>query len=162
MSEVTLRNSRTGDSKVFKVESVEVGSVSSFMKLEGINSPEEAKKYSRWEIVVPRGNACLLEEDEWYVEDLKGCSLYYEGEGGLDGCPKTTVGTVTDVMEGGSGDLLEVRLAEDCGLLDESVRFDSNGKVRTVLVPMNGEAGFIGKVDVEDKMIQLMHLWILE
>ena len=158
MTEVTLRNGKTGDSKVFKVESVEIGSFSSFMKLEGINSPEEAKKYMRWEIVVPRGNASVLDEDEWYVEDLKNCSLYYEGKDGLN----TIVGTVTDVLEGGSGDLLEVRLAEDCDFLDEHIRFDSNGKVRTVLIPLNGEAGFIGTVDVRKKMIQLMHLWILE
>lgn len=158
MTEVTLRNSKTGDSKVFKVESVEVGSFSSFMKLEGINSPEDVKKYNHWEIVVPRDNACYLDEDEWYVEDLKRCSLYFEDKDGLN----VIVGTVTDVMEGGSGDLLEVRLAEDCNLLDEKVKFDSNGKLRTVLIPMNGEAGFIGKVDVLNKMIQLMHLWILE
>lgn len=158
MSEVTLRNSKTGDSRVFKVESVEIGSFSSFMKLEGINSPEDVKKYNHWEIVVPRDNASFLDEDEWYVEDLKGCSLYYEGKGGLN----IVVGTVTDVMEGGSGDLLEVKLAEDCDFLDESIRFNSDGKVRTVLIPMNGEAGFIGDVDVRKKKIQLMHLWILE
>jgi len=107
---------------------------------------------------VPRDNASVLEEDEWYVEDLKRCSLYFEGKDGL----REIIGTVTDVMEGGSGDLLEVKLAEDCDFLDESIRFDSNGKARTVLIPMNGEAGFIGKVDVRKKMIQLMHLWILE
>ena len=158
MTEVTLRNGKTGDSKVFKVESVEIGDFSSFMKLEGINSPEDVKKYNHWEIVVPRDKASILEEDEWYVEDLKKCSLYYEDKDGLN----CKVGTVTDVMEGGSGDLLEVRLAEDCEILADDIKFDADKKVRTVLIPMNGEAGFIGEVDVENRKIQLMHLWILE
>ena len=158
MAEVALRNGKTGESRACKVEAVEIGSFSSFIKLEGIDSPEEARKYTRWEIVVPRGYASRLGEDEWYVEDLKRCSLYYEGEDGL----RTIVGTVTDVLEGGSGDLLEVALAEDCDFLDGHVRFTSDGKARTVLVPLSGEAGFIGAVDVRKKMIQLMHLWILE
>jgi 16S rRNA processing protein RimM len=63
-------------------------------------------------------------------------------------------------MEGGSGDLLEVLLAENCDCLSNSVKYDSNGKVRTVYVPLKNQ--FIGKVDVKNKIIQLMHLWILE
>ena len=50
------------------------------------------------------------------------------------------------ILEGGGGNLLEVSLAESCD--------------RKVLVPFNNE--FIGKVDVKNKTVQLMHLWILE
>ena len=167
MKEVTLRNGRKGDSKLFKVESVNINSRDLYMKLSGINSPEDVQKYTKWEIVVPRDNACPLFENEWYVEDLKNCALVYEGK---DGFAENTVhsvpdapykvGTITDVLEGGSGDLLEVKLAEDCDCLSDSIKYDSNKKVRTVYVPLKDQ--FIGKVDVKNKIIQLMHLWILE
>jgi len=187
MTEVTLRNGKTGESKLFKVETVDAGDHDLYMKLVGINNPEDVKKFTRWEIVVPRDKACPLGENEWYVEDLKKCSLVYyptekdlESKNGLDikVNEPVVIGTITDVMEGGSGDLLEVLLAENCDLLDDSIKFgtDENGRVlikrdkngeiikksRTVYVPLKGEAGFIGKVDIENRMVQLMHLWILE
>ncbi len=163
MTEVTLRNGDAGDSRLFKVESVKAGSRDLYMKLEGIDSPEDVQKYNKWQIVVPRDKACPLSENEWYVEDLKNCLLYFEDRNGLaekESAPAVKVGTVTDVMEGGSGDLLEVFLAEDCSLLSDQVKYDSNGKVRKVYVPLKDQ--FIGKVDVSNKRIQLMHLWILE
>lgn len=173
MTEVTLRNGKTGESKLYKVEDVSAGDHDLYMKLNGINTPEDVKKFACWEIVVPRDKACPLGENEWYVEDLKKCSLvYYENGNGF------VVGKITDVMEGGSGDLLEVSLAEDCDILTDAIKygtdedgkilkkFDKNGEVikksRTVYVPLKEEAGFIGKVDIENRIIQLMHLWILE
>jgi 16S rRNA processing protein RimM len=159
MTEVTLRNGKTEESKKFSVEYVKDGGRDLYMKLKGIDSPEVVQKYNRWEILVPRDKACPLGENEWYVEDLKQCALVYEGK---DGFGPQKVGTITDVMEGGSGDLLEVVLAEDCNLFADNVKYDSDGKLRTVYVPLKGEAGFIGKVDVKNKKIQLMHLWILE
>ena len=161
MTEVTLRNGKTGEQKSFSVEYAEVGGRDLYMKLAGIDSPELVQKYNKWEIVVPRENACPLGENEWYVEDLKNCALVYEGKDGLaENSAPIKVGTITDVMEGGSGDLLKVCLAENCDCLSNDVKFDSNGKVRTVFVPLKDQ--FIGKVDVKNKIIQLMHLWILE
>ena len=161
MEEVALRNGKTGEQKSFSVEYAEVGGRDLYMKLAGIDSPESVQKYSKWEIVVPRDKACPLNKNEWYVEDLKKCALVYKGKDGLaENSAPIKVGTITDVMEGGSGDLLEVLLAEDCDCLSESVKYDSNGKVRTVYVPLKDK--FIGKVDVKNKIIQLMHLWILE
>ena len=161
MSEVALRNGKTGEQKFFSVEYAEVGGRDLYMKLAGIDSPELVQKYNKWEIVVPRENACPLGENEWYIEDLKNCALVYEGKDGLaENSAPIKVGTITDVMEGGSGDLLKVCLAENCDCLSNDVKFDSNGKIRTVYVPLKDQ--FIGKVDVKNKIIQLMHLWILE
>lgn len=162
MDEVTLRNGSTGDSRLFKVESVKTASRDLYMKLAEIDSPEDVQKYNRWEIVVPRDKACPLNKNEWYVEDLKKCSLvYYGAENGLaeKSAPKV-VGTITDVKEGGSGNLLEILLAENCDCLSDKVKFDSKGRIRTVYVPFRNQ--FVGKVDVKNKIIQLMHLWILE
>ncbi len=169
LEEVTLRNGKTGDSKKYKVESVEVGSLTLFMKLAGIDTPEEVRKVNGWQIVVPRDDACPLGKNEWYVEDLKKCSLVYYPEQGEDGLAvesapaigqPVVIGTITDVMEGGSGDLIEVVLAEDCNLLADNVKHTAEGKVRRVLIPLN--FNFVRNVDVKNKTVQLMHLWILE
>ena len=160
LTEVTLRNSASGASKLYAVEDVEIGANTLFMKLAGINSPEDAKKLNGWEIVVPRDKACPLAKNEWYIEDLKHCALVYkQGKNGF-AATEEVVGTVTDVLEGGTGNLLEVALAENSELLSDSVKYTSGGKLRTVLVPFINE--FIGKVDVKNKRIELMHLWILE
>ena len=47
------------------------------MKCTGIDTPEDAAKYRNWEMLVPRDKACPLKEGEFYVEDLKQCSLIY-------------------------------------------------------------------------------------
>ena len=133
-----------------KVESVSLGHAVAYVKFEGIDSDEAILKYRNWGIKVPRKYCKPLKKDEWYIEDLRDCSLVYEGKDAPatliapDG--KAVVGTITDVMEGGGGNLLEVSLAESCD--------------RKVLVPFNKE--FIGKVDIKNKTVQLMHLWILE
>ncbi|MCR5724524.1 MAG: ribosome maturation factor RimM [Treponema sp.] len=155
LTEVTLRNGQTGVSKLYAVENVEICPTTLFMKLAGINSPEDVRKVNGWEIVVPRDKACPLDKNEWYVEDLKQCALVYKQ--GKDGF---VVGTVTDVLEGGTGNLLEVALAENSGVLSDDVVHTADGKVRTVLVPFINE--FIGKVDIKHRTLELMHLWILE
>lgn len=145
LKEVTLK---CGDvEREAKVESVSLGNNIAYIKFSGIDSNEEVSKYNRFEILVPRKYCKPLKKDEWYIEDLRNCSLVYEGKDDpatLD-APKK-VGTITDVLEGGAGYLLEVSLSDSCK--------------RTVLVPFNNE--FIGKVDIKNNVVQLMHLWILE
>ena len=145
LKEVTLRHG--SDSKKCKVELAEEGCGTLYMKVTGIDSPEEVRKYNGWELVVDRKYAHPLGKNEWYIKDLIGCSLIWNGEEAAAGtAPTEIVGTITDVLEGGAGYLLEVSLSENCD--------------RKVFVPFNKE--FIGKVDVENKTVQLMHLWILE
>ncbi|MGI5059055.1 ribosome maturation factor RimM [Treponema pectinovorum] len=170
MKEVTLRDGKTGDSKVFKVESLKVGADTLYLKLVGIDSSEDVRKLNGWQIVVPRKYAKKLGKNEWYVEDLKNCALDFYPEQAKDGLAvwtapavgkAVTVGTITDVIEGGSGNLLEILLAENCDLLEKSVESSTKkGKRRTVYVPFN--PNFVRNVDVKNKHIQLMHLWILE
>ena len=133
------------------------------MKLQEINSSEKAAKFNGWQIVVPRKYAHPLKKGEWYIEDLKGCSIWYKEV--ADNAPvvlsnENTIGTVTNVVEGGSGYLVEILLSECCMLLTNDVKFTKRGKLRTVYVPFKNE--FIGEVDVENKKMQLMHLWILD
>lgn len=161
MDEVTITDGT--NSRLVKIESVKEGNNVLYMKLAGINSPEDAAKFNRWEIVVPREKAHKLQKDEWYIEDLKGSSVWYKDTAG-DTAPAldddSVVGTVTNVLEGGSGYLVEIKLSESCRLLGDDIKFNRKGKVNTVYVPFKDE--FIGKINIEEKTMQLMHLWILE
>ncbi len=163
LEEVTLRHGE--DERKCKVENASGGAHVAYLKFSGINSDEEVRKYNGWEIVVPRKYAHPLAKDEWYIEDLKNCSVVYEPKdskvSAASAAPANNiVGTITDVLEGGAGYLLEVSLSESCSCIDESIKYDSKGNVRTVLVPFKDQ--FIGKVDVDNQTVQLMHLWILE
>ncbi len=159
LKEVTLRNGST--EKRCKVQSAKCGNATLYMKVAEINSPEEVQKYRGWEIVVPRKYAHPLEKNEWYIEDLKGCSLVWNNKGTAAGtAPTEVVGTITDVLEGGAGYLLEVSLSESCTVLADNIKFDQSGKVRTCYVPLN--LRYVKDIDVKNKTIQLMHLWILE
>ena len=161
IDEVTITDGT--NSRLVKIESVKEGNNVLYMKLAGINSPEDAAKFNRWEIVVPREKAHKLQKDEWYIEDLKGSSVWYKDTAG-DTAPalddNSVVGTVTNVLEGGSGYLVEIKLSESCRLLGDDIKFNRKGKVNTVYVPFKDE--FIGKINIEEKTMQLMHLWILE
>ena len=158
LKEVTLRHG--SDSKKYTVESAEEGCGTLYMKVAGINSPEEAKKFSGWEILVDRKYAHPLGKNEWYIKDLTGCSLIWNDERAAAGTAPTIVGTITDVLEGGAGYLLEVSISESCTVLSDDLKRTSSGKVRKVLVPLN--LNHICNVNVKEKTIQLMHLWILE
>lgn len=166
MKDVVLR--KNGVETKRTIEKVSIGGGILYIKFSGINSPEEAKKLSGSEIVVSREFACPCGKDEYYVEDLKQCQLVYtsgSAKGMAEKSATTTaepvvVGTITDVLEGGAGDLFEVVLSESCSLLSQELRTTSSGKPRKVLVPFKKE--FIGTVDTKNKKVQLMHLWILE
>ncbi len=162
MKEVTLTDGTV--SKPFMVEYTKEAAATLYMKLAGINTPEEAARFNRWQIVVPRKNARPLQKGEWYIEDLKGCLVWYKETAGstapVADSDECVIGTVTDVTEGGSGYLVEILLSEGCSLLAKDIKFTKSGKIRSVLVPFKEQ--FIGQVDVEHKRMQLMHLWILE
>ena len=165
LKNVTLRHGL--ETKICGVEHADIGGNCVYMKLAGINSPEDARKYNNWEIVVPREYACPLKEGEWYIEDLRNCSLIYEngcensGVGpAAEAAPAEKVGTITDVLEGGAAYLFEVTLSESCNVLSDTVKLTASGSPRTVLVPFTEE--HIGKIDIDNKTVQLMHLWILE
>ena len=158
LKEVTLR--QKGQSALYKVERVEGSDNAFYMKLAGVDSPEAAKKLNGAELRVSREKAVQPKEGEWLIEDLKNCSLVYYENGLANELAPIVIGSITDVLEGGAGDLLEGVLSESCGLLDDSVKKTSSGKPRTVLVPFNDT--HVGRVDVEGKTVQLMHLWILE
>lgn len=161
------------------------------LKLRGIESQEDAKALNGFEILVPRDFACPLNEDEFYIEDLKNAKLLYypsiktnnsetdnietdnietdtisvinkkkntkkDASTELVEKEPSIVGYITDVVEGGSGQLLEVALTESVNTLLQKTDI----KQKKVFIPFNKE--FIGRVDIAKKEVQLMHLWILD
>ncbi|MDC7225828.1 MAG: ribosome maturation factor RimM [Spirochaetales bacterium] len=124
-------NSRT---RHLAVEDVKMSGSNITMKVAGIDSPEEAKKLSGWELFVERNKAAELKKDEFYLADLCKCKLVFNGE---------TVGNVKGVSGNAVSDLLEV---------------DLDGKIR--LIPFLNR--YIGDVDIKNGTIELLEGWLLE
>jgi 16S rRNA processing protein RimM len=91
------------------------------LKLEGINSIEEAGRLRGMEIWADRAAAAPLKDGEYYLADLAGCRVLWQDE---------EIGKVKTVVEGGLSDFLEV--------------VDPRG--RTVLIPFTERS--VGEVDV--------------
>ena len=106
------------------------------MRFAGCHSPEEAKMFRGAELLVSRENAAPLGEGEFYIEDLKGLPVTAEND--------ETIGHITDIIEGGGGELVEIKL--------------TNGEKR--LVPFRKE--FFSEICPEKGRIVLQNLWILE
>ncbi len=127
---------RKGDAEKRMAVEETGGSPSAFyMKFKGVDTPEAAKLLTGWELVVQRDEAAYLDDDEYYVEDLRGVAVLFGG---------VRIGEIGDVVEGGGGQLIEVRL--DAG----EARF----------VPFRNE--FFGEVDLERREVPLLAEWILE
>jgi 16S rRNA processing protein RimM len=120
----------------FEVEGSDEKGDSLLIKLKGIDSPEAAKVLKGAEIVTGRENAAPLAAGEYYIDDLKGITVVSE-----DG---EALGQVTDILEGGGGELVEMRLP--------------TGESR--LIPFRN--GFFGEVSPEKGRAVLQCLWILE
>ena len=142
LKKVVLRKGRGGEKgcgekggteQEYLIEEVFTAPLS--VKFAGIDSPEAARALKGAEILVPREQAAPLSEGEFYIEDLRGLEVIAEGK---------TVGTISDVIEGGGGFLVEVLLV--------------SGSKR--LVPFRNE--FFGKVDPAAGWTELLEPWILE
>ncbi|MCE1206370.1 MAG: ribosome maturation factor RimM [Spirochaetia bacterium] len=118
-----------------KVKGFEEGEWGISIAFAGYESPEKARELVGMAIVVPREQACPLRDNEWYIGDLVGMDLVFQG---------SVKATVAGVLDGGPDPLLEARLLEDG---------------RTVLVPFRNE--FIGKVDTSAGSMELLVDWIL-
>jgi len=124
-----------------KEQSLNIEEISSIppavaIRFAGFNTPEAAKTLRGAELIVDRKNAAPLQTGEFYVEDLKGLAV--ESEGGQ------ILGHIINIIEGGGGDLAEIRL--------------QNGEIK--LVPFRKE--FFAAIDLEKKQATLQNLWVLE
>ncbi len=99
------------------------------VRLEGCEQRTDAEALRGEEILVPRTEAPVLEPDEWWAEDLEGCTVH-------DG--PTTVGTVRKLLALPSCEVLEVARESGTGEL---------------LVPLIRDA--VRAVDIERRAIEI-------
>jgi 16S rRNA processing protein RimM len=134
LTEVTLRQGET--EKTVKIEESAPLFPSLVMKFAGIDSPEAGRTLRGAELLIGRDRAAPLAGGEYYVEDLRGMEVVSDtGE---------ILGHIGDIIEGGGGNLVELRL--------------SGGETR--LVPFRKE--FFPSISLEKGRALLATRWILE
>jgi 16S rRNA processing protein RimM len=101
---VTLVSPDDALTRELRVESVRAHGERALMKFAGIDTPEEVQTLHNWTIEIPADQARSLDEDEYFLHDLIGLTLF-DAEG-------RERGVVTDVYEGGGGLLLNVKRAD--------------------------------------------------
>jgi 16S rRNA processing protein RimM len=99
------------------------------IKLEGIDNPEEGKKYCGTELWVEREFACPVQEDEYYYGDLCACTVVQNEQ---------EIGKVRSVYEAGSLYMLEV--------------VDRRGGI--VVIPFT--SAIVGDVNIKENKIFLL------
>ena len=97
------------------------------VKIEGINTIEEAEKYKNKYMEIPREYAVPLEEDTYYIADIIGCTVY-DTEG-------KNLGEVYDVIQTKNNDVYWIR------------------KPKELLIPVLLE--IVTDIDVENKKITI-------
>lgn len=117
--------------KEFKIEQVRFSKNMVFLKLEGIDTIEEAENYRNLYLKVKRDKDEELEEGSYYVVDILGCKVYTDEQKEL--------GKVDDVFSTGSNDVYVVK--------------DEVGK--QILLPAIKEV--IKNIDTQNKTI-IVHL----
>lgn len=132
LKSVVLR--RENKEKSYEIEETVALSNSLAVKFAGVDTPEKARLLSGAEFIIARCDAAPLKAGEFYVEDLRSLEVFCAGE---------KVGDILDVVEGGGGSLVEIRLL--------------NGERR--FAPFRNE--FFGVIDVERNTAELLHEWIL-
>lgn len=87
--------------KEFKIEQVRFSKNMVFLKLEGIDTIEDAENYRNLYLKIKRDKGEKLEENTYYVVDILGCKVYTEEQKEL--------GEIIDVFPTGSNDVYVVK-----------------------------------------------------
>jgi 16S rRNA processing protein RimM len=145
--EVMIR--RNGSEKKLIVRSSSAIPPFVIMRFDGYSTPEAARTICGWELIANRSDASPLAPGEFYIEDIKGMTVEAEYSQGcpasaLNAPPGNIIGYITDIVEGGGGELAEIKLPD--------------GKIK--LVPFRKE--FFPIIDTENGKAVLTNLWILE
>jgi 16S rRNA processing protein RimM len=132
LDQVTL--AQDGREKVFSVEECKIAAKDILIKLQGVDTPEEAAKYRSWEIRVPREKAAPLRAGQFYIADLCGCALTLGGR---------TAAKVVSVIDGAAHQMLEVQTPEG----------------KTFFIPF--VEAHVGDVDMTARVVELKSEWLL-
>lgn len=103
------------------------------LRLDGINTRQEAEKMIGWYMAVPEADLPELTQGEYYADQLRGLSVFSSD------CQRR-LGFVKEILSATNGDFIEVH----------------QEKGQTVLVPF--EPHFMDKIDLENKRMYLKGL----
>jgi 16S rRNA processing protein RimM len=124
-----------GNSEHFAIESSKKNGKNVLLKLEGIESPEAAKRFSNWTVWVTRKKAAARRRNEFYTADLPGCAVLYGNE---------SVGRVEAVCDTSLETFLEIRT-------DDGEKH---------LLPFTKR--HFGKINLKKRRVVLRENWLLE
>ena len=111
------------------------------LKLEGINSMNDAENYRNKNVCVERKHLQKLDENEFYAEDLIGCTLYFENN--------KEVGKIFDIQNYGATDILVIKDGTEeylCPFLNNLI-VDADLTNKKIVINKNA---FLEVVDYED------------
>lgn len=131
--EVSLRKAQK--EKRLTVQDIMLNGADILIKFTGIDTPEQARRFSGWEVWIPRQYASALQEGEYYVADIARCVLVVNHQ---------VAAKVVAVVDGAQSLLLEVQSVADG---------------RRYFVPFFDP--YIGEVDLEHNEIELLAPWLL-
>lgn len=125
---------RDGREQTYCIEGFRKSGGKAYFKFKGIDNPETAKKLAGATLYVSESDAAPLKEGEYYVSDLINCTLIHDG---------VKVATIVNYFDGPQSILLEVK----------------DGSDKCFLIPLMDQ--YIGKVDIKEKTVELLTLWLL-
>ena len=105
LENVTLVSPDESSTRDVRVESAREHLGRALVKFAGIDTPEDVQTLRGWTVEIPEEEARELEEDEYFLHDLVGLTLF-DANG-------NERGVVKDVIEGGGGLLLQVQRADE-------------------------------------------------
>ena len=127
------------------IEETAASGLVALMRFSGIANPEAAKALAGAELLTDRKNASPLAPGEFYIEDLKGLAVVSAlPDNAMSGAVNQQIGFIKDIIEGGNGELAEIKL--------------TSSELR--LVPFRKE--FFPEIDLEKGRVVMENLWILE
>ena len=127
MEKVHSREGVQSADPVLEIESVKFFKQFAILKFKGIDSIEEAQRYRKASLMVPRSDAVRLGRDEYFVADLIGLAVRDE-----DGAE---IGTLKDVMETGANDVYVIEMTDGRELLLPAIK--------QCVLEVDVEAGFV-------------------
>lgn len=104
LTTVTLVSPDGASLRPAAIESTRAHGERALIKFSGIETPEAVQLLHGWTIEIPEEEARSLDDDEYFIHDLIGLTLF-DGQG-------RERGVVQEVLEGGGGLLLSVKRAD--------------------------------------------------
>lgn len=114
-------------SPVLKIEAVKYLKQFVVLKFQGIDSVEDARRYCRGFLFVPRENAVRLKKDEFFIADLIGLAVRDEDD--------VKIGVLKDVLETGANDVYVISLDDGREFLLPAIK--------QCVLEIDIEAGFV-------------------